>query len=322
MRHLLSLQACARSPWTSPPRRLRSRFRKAKGRSCFANPFLRPRSEGSGLLVALALYAGGFAIFLHSFLTASMLLGTAAFLLGWRRTVQRNEPRSHEVPRAALRLAVLASPAVLITAWALLTGVAHRNRMLAEGASLALAGTQNGAEKSAAKSAAHGFGGYESVVLWPYPAKKQIVAPLPLDKGPLAPGSRRPLVIEFDGPYWYLQPPDQRPGPGAHHARGSPLGVRIEANNSVPIVMEARQRLATSIPLARCGEIDVEIENREKHLGVIGMAMILEDSSSPRKQIYAGRQRIYAGDPDQLPLETLRFKLPQQAQLSRFDGIT
>ncbi len=86
--------------------------------------------------------------------------------------------------------------------------------------------------------------------------------------------------------------------------------------------MEARQRLASSIPLARCGKIDVEIENRDHNLGVIGMALILEDSSLPRQQIYAGRQRIYTGDPDQAPLETLRFKLPQQGQLRHFDGIT
>ena len=288
----------------------------------FADPFLRPRSEGSGMLIAVAIYVGGFALATHSYLGASMLLGLAAFLVGWRRTVQRREPRRHETLRAAFRLAILAMPAVLITVWALMTGVAHRNRLMAEADAQALEGKTNGTEKAAAKSAAHGLGGYDSVILWPYPAKKQIVAPLPLQNGPLAPGTRQPLVIQFDGPYWYVQPPDQRPGADAHHARGSPLGVRIEANNSVPIVMEARQRLAGSIPLARCGEVDVEIENREQHLGVIGMALILEDSSTPRKQIYAGRQRIYTGDPDQVPLQTLRFKLPQQAQLRRFDGIT
>ncbi len=288
----------------------------------FADPFLRPRSEGSGMLIAFSIYAGGYSIATHSYLGASITLGLAAFLVGWRRTVQRSESRSHEIFRAAFRLAILAMPAVLITAWALMSGVSHRNRLMAEATAQALEGEKNGAEKAAAKSAAHGLGGYDSVILWPYPAKKQIVAPMPLQNGPLAPGTRQPLVVEFDGPYWYVQPPDQRPGPDAHHARGSPLGVRIEANNSVPIVMEARQRLASSIPLARCGEIDVEIENRDHNLGVIGMALILEDSSLPRQQIYAGRQRIYTGDPDQAPLETLRFKLPQQGQLRHFDGIT
>ncbi len=297
-------------------------FGRYEGAELFADPFLRPRSEGSGMLIALAIYAGGFAMATQFFLGASMLLGLAAFLLGWRRTVQRREPRWHEIPWAAFRLMLLAMPAVLITVWALMTGVAHRNRLMAEVAAQALEGEKNGDEKAAAKSTAHGLGGYDSVILWPYPAKKQIVAPLPLQNGPLAPGTRQPLVVEFDGPYWYVQPPDKRPGPDAHHARGSPLGVNIEANNSVLIVMEARQRLAASIPLARCGEIDVEIENREQHLGVIGMALILEDSSLPRQQIYAGRQRIYTGDPDQVPLETIRFKLPQQEQLRRFDGIT
>ncbi len=298
-------------------------FWRSQEPELFADPFLRPRAEGSGMLIALAIYAAGFAIAMHSFFGASALLALAAFLLGWRRTVQQRQPRSREIGRAAFRLAMVALQAVLITAWALLSGVAYRNRMTAEAAAQAASGAPNAAEKAATKSAARGFGGYESVILWPYPEKRQIVAPLPLQNGPLAPGTRRPLVIPFEGPYWFLQPPDQRPGSDAHHARGSPLGVRIEANNSVPIVMEARQRLDPSVPLARCGQIDVEIENREQKLGVIGMALILEDSSSsPHSQIYVGRQRIYSGDPGQAAFETFHFKLPQQAQLRRFDGIT
>ena len=288
----------------------------------FADAFLRPQFEGKGIVVALAIYGGCYAMTQQSYWTASLLLGVAAFMVGWLRTVQRREPARHGYGRVVLRLAIFVLPAVLVTAWALLDGVAYRNRLEAvKAAALAAAGNRDGNEKAAAKSTAHGFGGYDSVILWPYPEKKQIVAPMPLVRGPLAPGTKRPLVIEFDGPYWFLQAPDERPGADAHRARGTPLGVHIAANNAVPITMEARQRLATPIPLARCGQIEVQIENREQSLGVIGMALILEDSST-HKQIYVGRQHIYVGDPDQAAMETFHFKLPEPGQLRRFDGIT
>lgn len=305
-----------------PVRRLRSGVLPPEETELFSDPVLRPRAEGSGTVVALAIYAGGFAIVEHSFLGASMLLGLAGFLLGWRRTVQRREARSHDAVRAFVRLAAIALPAVLITAWALLTGVAHRNQMAVLAATQAAEGKANAVEKAAAQSAARGFGGYESVILWPWPEKKQIAAPIRMQSWVLTPGNTRPLVIPFDGPYWYLQPPDQRPGTNAHQAHGSPLGVRIEANDSLPLVMEARQRLATAIPVARCGQIDVEIENRDQHLGVVGMALVLEDSAAPKSQLFVGRQHIVTGQPGRAGIQTLHFAIPQSPRLRRFDEIT
>lgn len=288
----------------------------------FSDPLLHPQAEGSGMIIAVAIYAGGFAIVMHSFLVASGLLALAAFLLGWRRTVQRREPRSHEIARAVFRLGIIALPAIVITAWALLTGVAYRNRMAAEAAAQAASGESNAAGKAAAKSAARGVGGYESVILWPYPEKKQIVAPLLTQSSLLAPGSTRPLTIRFDGPYWYLQPPDQQPRADAHQAHGSPLAVGIEANNSLPLVMEARQRLSTPIALARCGSIEVDLENRDQHLGVVGVVLLLEDSSSPgHLQLDAGRLQLVTGEPETSGLQSFRFRLPLRGSIRRFDSI-
>lgn len=289
----------------------------------FSDTFLRPRSEGTGMLIAIAIYAGGFAIVDHSFLGASMLLGLATFLVGWRRTVPRRKHRSHEVIRAALRLAAIALPAVLVTAWALLDGVAYRNHRLAVSAAQAASGNPNSAEKAAAKTSLHGLGGYESVILWPWPEKKQIVAPILTESSFLAPGTTRPLTIRFDGPYWYLQPPDQRPGSDAHQAHGSPLGVRIEANNSLPLVMEARQRLGESIPLTRCGRIEVELENRDEHLGVVAVVLLLEDSSAKNHlQLDAGRQQLVTGEPETSGPQSFQFPLPLHGPIRRFDSVT
>jgi len=288
----------------------------------FAGAFLRPQIDGGGIMIALAIYGGAYAIAESSFMTASLLLGLAAFLLGWMRTVQRREPKPHGFARAAVRLVIFVLPAISVTAWALLTGVAHRNHLLAVKAAEASDGARAAEEKAAAKSAAHGFGGYESVILWPFPEKKPIVAPLPLQDGPLAPGAKRPLVVQFDGPYWFLQPPDERPGPHAHQAHGSPLGVRIMANNSDPLVMIARQPLGQPIPLARCGQVEIELDNRDQNLGVVAVVLLLEDSSSKgHPQLDVGRQQIVTGEPETSGLQSFRFRLPARASLRRFETV-
>ena len=297
-------------------------FWRAEEQELFADAFLRPQSEGSGMLIALAIYAGGFAVAMHSFLCASMLLGVAGFLLGWRRTVQRREAQSHEMIRASFRLAVIALPAVLITAWALLSGVAYRNRMAAQADVQAAEGKTNVTENAGAKNASRGFGGYESVILWPFPEKKQIEAPLVAERSLLGPGTTRPLVLRFDGPYWYLQPPDRRPGPNAHQAHGSPLGVHIEANNSLPLVMEARQRLSAPIALERCGKVEVELVNRDQHLGVVAVVVLLEDSESKgHLQLDVGRQQLVTGEPETAGLQSFQFRVPERGVIRRFDSI-
>lgn len=295
----------------------------------FADSLLRKHWDGNGLLIAVAIYLAGYAIVGRSFMAASLLLGLAAFLFGWKRTVRPEwtGQTNRSLRRAVVRLALIVLPAVLVTGWALLDGVAHRNRVMADSAAHAAEGVSGAEQKAAKQNTARGLGGYESVILWPYPAKKEIAAPLPAQTGVLAPGTTRPLTLRFDGPYWYLQPPDTKPGPGAHQAHGTPLGVRIEATNSLPLVMEARQRLGEEIPLARCREIQVDVENRDEHPGTIGVALLVEDSVAPGKtELYVGRQEIVTGKQGASGLQTFRFDVPERApgqlELRRFDEVT
>src|SRR6202041_1640169 len=117
------------------------------------------------------------------------------------------------------------------------------------------------------QASAYRIGGYESLILWPYPERKQIVPPLPIEESLLGPGATHPMVLRFNGAYWYVQPPDKRPGPMAHEAHGTPLGVNIQSNNSSPVVMDAHQNLSTSIPITRCRQIEVGIENSDNKAG-------------------------------------------------------
>jgi hypothetical protein len=151
------------------------------------------------------------------------------------------------------------------------------------------------------------------------------VPPVLLHRDLLAPGTVHPLVIRFTGPYWFVQPPHSTPGPAAHQAHGTPLAVNIAAINSTPLVMQAHQYLSMPVRTARCREIQVEIENSDDNSGAISMAMLLTDGISPRKPtLYLGQQVIMSSGFDkQSPhLETLRFSVPENPSVRRFDEIS
>jgi hypothetical protein len=294
----------------------------------FAESLYRPPLDLRGYGIAIALYAAGWALATHSNYSAALLLAFSAFVFAWERAALEDntyDSRS-EYKRSALRLAGVTLPAVLLTMWALIDGVAHRNHALA-------AQSANPPSTSDAKDTNHideglSVSGYQSIILWPPPAKKQIVAPPPQHTELLAPGSMRPLVIRFDGPYWYYQTPNKRPGPTAHQAHATPLGVDIAANNFIPLVMEAHQNLGVEIPLARCGEIQVGVENGNNGASV-AMAIILRDSAGPGKpELYLGQQTIVGTEPAQFaskaaPVEEiLHFTVPHNARIRHFDEIT
>jgi hypothetical protein len=299
----------------------------------FAESLYEPPGEVHGYFIALCLYAGGWALTGRSNMTAAALLATAAFLFAWIRTGARGrgfEVR-REYRRAVVRLACVVIPAVAVTTWSLMDGVAHRNHVLAMQAAL-----DAGKDANARKGNARGMGGYESVILWPYPEKKQIVAPVPLQDGLLAPGTKQPLVVRFDGPYWYVQPPDEQPGPEAHQAHGTPLKVGIESNNALPLIVKAHQGLVAMVRLARCREIDVEIENRDESPGAFAMELLLTSTNlghetrlslgrqtiDSRAPIAASEQAVGMEQVHSAAFETLRFAVPAHATIRAFNGVT
>ncbi|KAA6465002.1 hypothetical protein DYQ86_03350 [Acidobacteria bacterium AB60] len=297
-------------------------------RPIFAESLYEVPGEAHGYFIALCLYAGAWALWDRSNMTAAVLLAAATFLFAWIRAGARGlggrpaESRT-QYRRAALRLAAVILPAVLATVWALLDGVAHRN----QAGTVQAAG--NGGEAGPHKSAATGIGGYESVILWPYPEKKQIEAPIKLEESLLAPGTTRPVVVRFDGPYWYVQPPDERPGPKAHQAHGTPLKVGIESGNRLPLIMEAHQRLRGLIRLSRCREIDIDVMNRDNSPGAIALAVRLGNSQVPGTiWVQLPEQPLVSSEPGHFTektapvFETLHFAVPAAARIRSFNEIT
>lgn len=292
----------------------------------FAESLQKPPFEVHGYLISFCLYAAGLALTHGWNYTGAVLLASAAFTFAWRRTVPKAD---HDAHRDVVRLAVASVLAVLVTMWALLDGYAHRNQASAAEAINGNTPIQQSWRQTKPQHLSTGVGGFESIILWPLPEKKQVIPPPPPQDSLLAPGTKRPIVIRFTGPYWFTQPPDKRPGPLAHQAHGTPARVDILSSNRMPLVMNAHQFLSSSLRVALCREIDVQIENRDNLAGEVSLGLFLEDNSTPGKpSVYLGQQPIMSTLPAEFvqksapEYEVLRFMIPESAKIHRFDEIS
>jgi hypothetical protein len=170
---------------------------------------------------------------------------------------------------------------------------------------------------------------YAGIILWPVARRKEIIPPVlgrtTLQTRQLA----KPLIITFDGPYWYFQARDKWHRETAHVAHASPIAVDIHTNDLLPLVMEAHQSLGTSIDLSRCGEIQVAVQNGDHRPGRIALAVVLTDLTSPGKpSLYLGAKPVLSSEPAHSSLrvspesEVLRFQAPSHAKIHQFDEIT
>jgi len=298
----------------------------------FAESTYRAPFEPHGYIIAIGLYAAVAAVLTRSNYSASLWLGLSAAVFAWKHTVPCRYALADRqgYRRAVLRLVLVAIPAIVLTAWAMLDGIAQRNRVAAaRAAAAALHSEVKTVAPPRSKASSLGSSGYESLILWPFPPKKELVAPVPLISPLLAPGTRQPLILRFDGSYEYVQPPDKHPGPTAHHSRATPLHVDIESNNRAPVVMDAHQNLAGPIPTNRCSEIDVVIDNGDNREGLISLGLLLADGlPGHQRTAYLGQQTIVSTEPGHFhekpsPVtEAVRFAVPPVVKLRNFTEIT
>ena len=297
----------------------------ADQKQIFAATLERVPGEPHGYVIAACLYAAGFAQHDRENLLAGLLCAVAAFVFAWKGGQPRQVSASRVRGDAGKRLAWAGPLAVLLTAWSLLLGVAHRNASV----NAAFAAGEDGGRSHPTTQPTLGAGGFESLILWPFPPKKQIIPPIPAPQNFLGLEKSRPLTIRFDGAYWYFQPPDTQPGRTAHQAHGSPMSANIQSVNTFPLMMEAHQRLIGPVRLSRCGEIDVEIQNRDNLRGALSLALQLSDSQFPnRAGLYLGKKEIESSLPGFFSyktapvFETLRFAIPATTSIRKFDEIT
>jgi hypothetical protein len=166
---------------------------------------------------------------------------------------------------------------------------------------------------------------YSGIVMWP---KKQthtkLIAPPPMSWNQNFVSARpsNPLVIPFDGVYWFFRQPDAEPPVKSRQAEGSPEMFDILSTDSRPILMQAHQNLGTGIGLDCCGRIQVIIHNADRYPTSVSLEVILVDTTAPGKPAQSlGREDIVVNrqwTPDdrvQAVNETLNFLIPSNSAL-------
>ena len=296
----------------------------------FAETLKTPATEWYGPLVAVCLFSEGFVLAQGWLFPACALLAIAGFAFAWARTsaAPSGQQSVRKLTSVTIRQTSSALPALIVTVLALLIGVSHD--IGAWGLGSGIAHRNAAGEASFEKSDARlGAGGHVSIILLSAPQKQQILAPRPKSIAVQPTRLTKPMVLQFDGEYWYLQPGDSTPGPGAFRVHGSPLGTGIHSVSDEPLVMQAHQHLNSPLPIECCREIDVEIENRPGQGGALAMGMALTDSTDPEKapmllemQAITANQASSTGN-GVFAHASLRFRIPAKAiqQLRQFDQI-
>lgn len=262
--------------------------------------------EGSGLAAIYAQYA----------LSAILLLmGMAAVAWCYRR----------ESPDSTRRLIQLIGVAALIgIAVAVIEFVRPHYAVIAQAG-----GPESGETEAGKRTGPGADGSYTSVILWPKPPKAvRMVTPPTLTRSADVVQPAKPLVIPFDGVYWYLRSPAKVPGRNAHTAHGSPTKVAIHSADWHPLVMEAHQLLASPIDAACCRELDLSILNADNRPGAIRIAIVLIDSSSQHaKTEDLGPRPVRSSMPPEFSLnrpptrEVLKYPMPRDSEMRQFDEI-
>ncbi len=127
---------------------------------------------------------------------------------------------------------------------------------------------------------------HPGIVLWPEKqAHTVLIAPPPTVGNVFQSSINRsnPMVIPFDGVYWYFKAPDIRPPAGSHEAHGSPELLNARSTDRRQLSMEARLNLGTLLSVNCCSRIEVAIRNTDRYPESVHIELILIDTSLPGK---------------------------------------
>jgi hypothetical protein len=295
--------------------------------------------------VCIALCAEGAALagFAGTSFLATILAGIGSAV--WMLSFTSGEPPLNQeirsVRRSSLRVVLTLAMAILVTAAGLVPYVRHTRGFGGLGIPFASksrhgsSGAQRGGvtRKGTTEGSASDFAeAYSGIVLWP---KKQtsttLVAPAPLLRSNVLDTNRsaNPLVVPFNGVYWFFEAPDIRPPKGSREAHGSPEMLSTRSTDQRPLSMEAHQNLGTLIDLDCCSRIQVAIRNTDRYPETVSLELILTNTSLPRRPSQSlGAIMVKSTRPWQLygdrpPVgETLSFEVPAHTAIHHFDEVT
>lgn len=174
--------------------------------------------------------------------------------------------------------------------------------------------------------------GNTGIVLWPdKQLHTKLVAPSPIDLASQPTFGRgvKPLVIPFDGVYWFFKSPDVRPPRTSRQAHASPDTVEIRSTDRRPLSVEAHDYLGSLINLDCCSRVQVAIRNADRYPETVSLELILVDTSQPHHASESlGQVMVKSTRPWRIyerprPVdETLNFAIPSRSRLRHFDEIS
>ena len=255
---------------------------------------------------------------------AALCIAGAVFLATWRWTSLTSHMRHRRRPGTRARIEMSAAATFFALIALLVWSVQAGN---VAGGSVPHKPPSAGSAPNA--GGAHPTYDYVGVILLPPKVeRKEIVAPAPRTPA-ITLGLAKPVVIPFDGPYWFFKAPARRPAREAHVAHGKATEVNVHSSDSNPLMMEAHQTLGSVVDLRCCAALDLRVLNADKRPGAIDLGIVLTDSTAAgRPSLYLGEQTLPSSTPlviphDRAPVEeTLHFTIPAAARALRFNEIT
>ena len=191
---------------------------------------------------------------------------------------------------------------------------------------------QSSGEKASEGSSPAAKDANSGIILW---AKEQtytkLVAPVPAMGNGLLRSNRsaKPLIIPFNGVYWFFKAPDLHPPSTSRQVQGSPELLDIHSTDRRPLSMEAHEHFGGMIDVDCCSRIQIAIRNADLYSETVSLELILVDSSLPGKPslslgtIMAKSTRSWKIYEQPSPTgETLNFPIPPTHTLRRFDEVT
>jgi len=258
---------------------------------------------------------------------AGLWLAFGVVLLTWKTLASRAKPDGRPMdPRRRLGGALAAA---LVLVVALLTMRLVRGIPGARGGPATASAQERGKQPGAAVDDA-----YRGIVLFTVTDKKKQLPPLPVERSLLHAGASRPVVIPFDGSYWYFQAPQHGPGLHPHLAHGDPVAMNIYSTGWVPLAMQAHQSLPQPIPVRGGEQFQLTLRNGDNREGRIEVGVLLTDSRGPgllpleKPTLMLGVKPMLSSEPPEFSYkaspveEDLTFTIPQHPAAREFDTIT
>lgn len=289
------------------------------------------RSIGPALIAAFAFQAAFAELALASYFSSGLLLAAGVSILIWSYPA-RPRPLPNRAMAPSFRSVFSRTSLVfLLLAIALIPYLALPR--LATGANAFMQIKPKSTQSKNARQVAdqsNSDNSYLGIILLSpkKPHHRVILQPPSINTGN---APRKPVMIPFDGAYWYFKPPDQRPRPGAIITHGDPTKKTIRSTNTLPLLMEAHQFLSLPIRINSFSAIRLSIENADHLPGAIYIEIRLRNigpkgitSQSLGAQLLPSSARpiTYASLIAPPVNEALTFHIPHSTRLRQFNEIT